>query len=245
MIKFLMVKDSGMLLVNNVEQLKKVMVFNPQKSYYKFVCMVRAKDYKNGEQPVLQNKEKQEILVKQWLVDSEQELNKVLPDMLKLIELLKCRLYMATDRKSTVKTMVQARNQLQDYLDNCLCNENPQLSVKAFNKVMKSATSKAESSDRECRRWMFDIDTKNKHILKFVQEKICGEYYLATFETKNGYHVIADKKFNANIDFYDDFEYYFDYLKDTYKNVSYNILTEYQSCVEIKDNALVLVAMGN
>ena len=229
-----------MLLVNNVEQLKKVMVFNPQKSYYKFVCMVRAKDYKNGEHPVLQNKEKQEILVKQWLVDSEQELEKVLPDMLKLTELLKCRLYMATDRKSTVKTMVQARNQLQDYLDNCLCNENPQLSVKAFNKVMKSATSKAESSDRECRRWMFDVDDKSNKVLESVK-KLCGKYYLATFETKNGYHVLANKKFDAN-----------SVLKMVKKEVSdedkelfeLDDLPDFTN-VEVKDNALVLVAMGN
>ena len=50
------------LLIDNTHQLKKVMEFNPQKSYYKFVCLIRAKDYVDGEMP-LSNKEKQEIAI--------------------------------------------------------------------------------------------------------------------------------------------------------------------------------------
>lgn len=227
-----------MLLVNNVEQLKRVMVFNPQKSYYKFVCMVRAKDYKDGVESALQNKEKQEIIVKQWLVDSEQELEKCLPDMLKLTELLKCRLYMTTDRKSIVKTMVQARNQLQDYLDSCLCNENPQLSVKAFNKVMKSSTSKAESSDRDCRRWMFDVDSLHPDVKDFVA-KYCGINYLATFKTKNGYHIVAKKEFNT-CNFNKEIA---DYAFENGKAMWF-LDKQNKPIVEVKDNALILVAMA-
>ena len=41
------------MLVDNTSKLKKVMVFNPQKSYYKFVALIRAKDYRDGdEKPV-------------------------------------------------------------------------------------------------------------------------------------------------------------------------------------------------
>lgn len=234
-----------MLLVNNTNKLKKVMVFNPKKSYYKFVALIRAKDYKNSEdKPVLMNTEKQEVFVKQWLVDSEELLDKCLPDMLAVTEMFKCRLYMTTDRKSTVKTMMYARNKLNECLDHFVMSENASVSVRMLNKLIPSASLVSESSDSE-KRWMFDVDTKNKYVLKFVQEKVCGEHYLETFETKNGYHVLANKKFNANGKYAEDFDYYFDALREEYPNVSFNTLSKYNECVEVKSNALVLVAMGS
>lgn len=210
------------MLVDNTSKLKKVMVFNPQKSYYKFVALIRAKDYRDGsEKPVLTNTEKQEVFVRQWLVDSEEVLDKCLPDMLAITELFKCRLYMTTDRKSTVKTMMYARNKLNECLDHFVMSPNASVSVKMLNKLVPSASQVSESSDGE-KRWMFDVDTKDENVLKEVQEKVCGEYYLETFETKNGYHVLADKKFNANVSLDEN-------------------LVKY---VEVKSNALVLVAMG-
>lgn len=210
------------MLVDNTSKLKKVMVFNPQKSYYKFVALIRAKDYRDGaEKPVLTNIEKQEVFVRQWLVDSEEALDKCLPDMLAITELFKCRLYMTTDRKSTVKTMMYARNKLNECLDHFVMSPNASVSVRMLNKLVPSASQVSEASDGE-KRWMFDVDTKDENVLKEVQEKVCGEYYLETFETKNGYHVLADKKFNANT------------------SLDENLA----KCVEVKSNALVLVAMG-
>lgn len=232
------------MLVDNTSKLKKVMVFNPQKSYYKFVALIRAKDYRDGtEKPVLTNTEKQEVFVRQWLVDSEESLDKCLPDMLAITEMFKCRLYMTTDRKSTVKTMMYARNKLTECLDHFVMSQNATISVRMLNKLIPSASQVVESSDNE-KRWMFDVDTKNKYVLKFVQEKVCGEHYLETFETKNGYHVLANKKFNANGKYAEDFDNYLDALKMEFPNVSFNTLLKYNECVEVKSNALVLVAMG-
>ena len=210
------------MLVDNTSKLKKVMVFNPQKSYYKFVALIRAKDYRDGtEKPVLTNTEKQEVFVRQWLVDSEETLERCLPDMLAITEMFKCRLYMTTDRKSTVKTMMYARNKLTECLDHFVMSQNATISVRMLNKLIPSASQVSESSDGE-KRWMFDVDTKDENVLKYVQEKVCGEHYLETFETKNGYHVLANKKFNANVDMDENVAKY----------------------VEVKSNALVLVAMG-
>lgn len=232
------------MLVDNTSKLKKVMVFNPQKSYYKFVALIRAKDYRDGtEKPVLTNTEKQEVFVRQWLVDSEETLERCLPDMLAITEMFKCRLYMTTDRKSTVKTMMYARNKLTECLDHFVMSQNATISVRMLNKLIPSASQVVESSDNE-KRWMFDVDTKNKYVLKFVQEKVCGEHYLETFETKNGYHVLANKKFNANGKYAEDFDNYFDALREEYPNISLNTLSKYNECVEVKSNALVLVAMG-
>lgn len=232
------------MLVDNTSKLKKVMVFNPQKSYYKFVALIRAKDYKDGdEKPVLTNTEKQEVFVRQWLVDSEEALDKCLPDMLAVTEMFKCRLYMTTDRKSTVKTMMYARNKLTECLDHFVMSENASVSVRMLNKLIPSASQVSESSDGE-KRWMFDVDIKDENVLNVIK-KLCGEDYLETFETKNGYHVVADKKFDANGRLL--------CLKNNGKLVRFDdsAFNEFEkkllreSEVEVKANSLVLVAMGN
>ena len=229
------------MLVDNTAKLKNVMNFK-QGSYYKFVALVRVKDYKNSSEQVLTSMEKQEILVKDWMVDSQEMLDKTLPDMLKYTEMFKCRLYMCTDRKSVVKTLAQMRNTVDKYLDPFLGNPNASCSVRALRKICASASNLSESSDRESRYWMFDVDTKNQNVLKFVQENVCGEHYVETFETKAGYHVLARKKFFVGVP--DEYESEFDYLRDKFPQTSPLVLTEYISNVEVKDNAMVLVAMG-
>ena len=209
-----------MFLVDNTSKLKDVMEFK-NGAYYKFVCLVRAKDYKeNSDEQVLHCMEKQEILVKDWLVDTSERLAGTLPDMLKFTELFKCRLYMCTDRKSVLKTLKTMRDTVQNYLDPFLGNPNASCSVRAVKKVASSASNMDESSDKGGRKWLFDVDTKDKEVLKMVEE-YCGSSYESTFETKSGYHVVAKRNFDAH----------------RWTELMYNN-------VELKENAMVLVAMA-
>lgn len=209
-----------MLLVNNTSKLKDVMEFK-NGTYYKFVCLVRAKDYReNPDEQVLHCMEKQEILVKDWLVDTPERLAGTLPDMLKFTELFKCRLYMCTDRKSVLKTLKTMRDTVQNYLDPFLGNPNATCSVRAVKKIASSASNMDESSDKGGRKWLFDVDTKDQEVLQEVVE-YCGSSYESTFETKSGYHVVAKRNFDAH----------------RWAELQYD-------GVELKDNAMVLVAMG-
>ena len=209
-----------MFLVDNTSKLKDVMEFK-NGAYYKFVCLVRAKDYKeNSDEQVLHCMEKQEILVKDWLVDTPERLAGTLPDMLKFTELFKCRLYMCTDRTSVLETLKTMRDNVQNYLDPFLGNPNASCSVRAVKKVASSASNMDESSDKGGRKWLFDVDTKDKEVLKMVEE-YCGSSYESTFETKSGYHVVAKRNFDAH----------------RWTELMYNN-------VELKENAMVLVAMS-
>ena len=209
-----------MFLVDNTSKLKDVMEFKDG-AYYKFVCLVRAKDYKeNSDEQVLHCMEKQEILVKDWLVDTPERLAGTLPDMLKFTELFKCRLYMCTDRKSVLKTLKTMRDNVQNYLDPFLGNPKASCSVRAVKKVASSASNMDESSDKGGRCFLFDVDTKDKEVLKMVEE-YCGSSYESTFETKSGYHVVAKRNFDAH----------------RWTELMYNN-------VELKENAMVLVAMA-
>ena len=208
------------MLVDNTSKLKDVMEFK-NGTYYKFVCLVRAKDYKeNPNRQVLNCMEKQEILVKDWLVDTPERLAGTLPDMLKFTELFKCRLYMCTDRKSVLKTLKTMRDTVQKYLDPFLGNPKASCSVRAVKKVASSASNMDESSDKGGRCFLFDVDTKDKEVLKMVEE-YCGSSYESTFETKSGYHVVAKRNFDAH----------------RWTELMYNN-------VELKENAMVLVAMA-
>lgn len=199
--------------------------------------MIKEKDYKDKEMP-LSNKEKQEILVKQWLVDSQESLDKQLPDMLKMTDMFKCRLYMCLDRKSTMKTLVQMRNQINNYLDPFLGNDNPSCSVKAINKVIISASSVSESSDKEFRRWLYDCDSLSPSLEEYVRDD-CGQFYLATFKTKNGYHVVAKREFNGTSVISELADYAFE------NGLTKDFLdSQNRPLVELKENAMVLVAMG-
>lgn len=232
-----------MLIVDNFDKVKNVVQWKPEQTYYKFVALIRAKDYKDGEFPVLLDKEKQEYFVRQWLVDNEEYFERVKEDMKTVVEMFKCRLYMTLDRKSTMKTLIAARDVINRQLDSYLGVKEPQVSVKMFNKLVPSVTQLAESSDRDGRRWMFDVDTKDVNVLNVVK-KLCGEFYLETFETKNGYHVVADKKFDANarLQCVKHRGKLRDFDMSLYSNEESELLEN--SEVEVKANSLILVAMG-
>lgn len=165
-----------MLIVDNRDKLKYVLDFK-NGTYYKFVCLVRSKDFKdNPDEQVLHCMEKQEILVKDWLMDTPERLGGTLPDMLKFTELFKCRLYMCTDRKSVLKTLKTMRDTVQNYLDPFLGNPNASCSVRAVKKVASSASNMDESSDKGGRKWLFDIDTKNGNLKDYLMDYFLVEH---------------------------------------------------------------------
>lgn len=207
-----------MLLVDNTNKLEQLIEFK-EGTYYKFVALIRHKDYSSDNEQVLKCMEKQEILVKDWFIDSQEMLDKTLPDMLTVAELFKCRLYMCTDRKSIVKTLLQMRTNVDTYLDPFIGNSNASCSVRAIRKIGSSASNKDESSDKDGRRWMFDVDTKDVGVLNNITN-YCGDNLLAILETKQGFHIVAKKKFRAVIP------------------------SEYVNVVDVKNNAMCLIAMG-
>lgn len=230
-----------MFLVDNTSKLKDVMEFKDG-AYYKFVCLVRAKDYKeNPNEQVLHCMEKQEILVKDWLVDTPERLAGTLPDMLKFTEMFKCRLYMCTDRKSVLKTLKTMRDTVQKYLDPFLGNPTASCSVRAVKKVASSASNMDESSDKGGRKWLFDVDTKCDSLKNYLMNCfMLNHYNPVLFKTKSGYHVVTDRCFDAH-KFVEE-----ELPDDAYKeHLQMHWLDKNNKpLVEVKENAMVLVAMG-
>ena len=230
-----------MLIVDNTDKLNSIMEFK-EGTFYKFVCLIRTKDYKDSDdKPVLSCMEKQEILVKDWLIDTPERLEGTLSDMLTFTEMFKCRLYMCTDRKSIIKTLKTMRNTVQKYLDPFIGNENATCSVRAVKKICSSASNKSESSDTNRKRWLFDIDTKQDSLKNYLWNYfMLNHYNPVLFTTKNGYHIVTDRCFNAR-----------KFINEELPDIAYKERLQMywldknnKPLVEVKENDMVLVAMG-
>jgi hypothetical protein len=216
-------------MIDNTGKLKDFISFEPNK-YYKFVVLLREKDGKT----ILKSYDKKEIIVRQWLIDSQEKLDEMLPDMITFAELFRGRLYVTVDRKDVSKTLFQIKDRTNEYIKQMFFGNRTEISTKQLNKLIASTTSMAESSDKK-KVWLFDIDTKSIPVKKYV-ETLCGEYYLTTMETPNGYHVLAERKFNA----ISKMEEYNNYAFETGQQMTF-LDKHNKPVVDLKDNALTLV----
>lgn len=181
------------LYINNTRLLNRFLFFQKD-TYYKFTIIIRKKDGKNT---LSSNYDRREIIVKNYLISSKEELDMYLPDMIKLTDFVGGRLYVTTDRKDIRKTLINITKKCNDYLAQLVLGNQDNLSTRLIGKLTSSATSEAESSCKDDKKWLFDIDTKDNNIQNEIF-KLCGENWLATLETVNGYHIIAKKKFRTD-----------------------------------------------
>lgn len=105
------------MLVNNTETIKSVLQFDGSRYYYKFAVIVRRKDYPEGKCPIINKEGRREVCVHQWMVSSMEDYERLLPDMLRYVELFRARLYVTLDRKDLYKTLVYAETILRDVIN--------------------------------------------------------------------------------------------------------------------------------
>lgn len=242
-------------MVNNFDKLENICKFE-QGTYYKFVALIRKKDYKEEEKCILQN-ERGEMFVRQWFIDSKESLEKYKDDMINLCRATKARLYVTTDRKSVTKTILSMKDQLDGYIKQLINNPNAPVSIRKLSKFSSSASQLAECSDGP-KYWLVDIDNTNitndemEQILKDF-EFVMGNYFPVKMKTLNGYHLLFPRTFG----FQDEFEKLWKQAKDKTFSVdefTYNMcekteqaferLWKYRDNWENKENALTLIYTG-
>lgn len=219
----------------NIERL---MRFNPNKSFYYFIAIKRKKDH-----PELQIKDSQ--IIKTWIVkDIRDFYGYYIPEMLEIVKLHQCRLYMCTDRKSYTKSMLSIRNDINKQLDCAIGTNKTEYSPKILNNLLQSNIMKDESSDKNTRKWLFDIDTKDYNVVNIIK-KLCGEYFDHILETKNGYHIVAEREFDAYTSLLclktHGIARTFD--RDKFTEEEFKIMEQNADKVELKTNVLALIAM--
>lgn len=226
-----------MTIIHNTN-IERLMRFNPNKSFYYFIAIKRKKDH-----PELQIKDSQ--VIKTWIVkDIRDFYGYYIPEMLEIVKLHQCRLYMCTDRKSYTKSMLSIRNDINKQLDCAIGTDKTEYSPKILNNLLQSNIMKDESSDKNMRKWLFDIDTKDYNIVNIIK-KLCGEYFDHILETKNGYHIVAEREFDAHTSLLclKTHEMARTFDRDKFTEEEFKIMEQNADKVELKTNALALIAM--
>jgi len=225
-------------IFNSFEMIKPMLQFNPTKSFYYFVAIKRRKD-----NPELQMKESQ--VIKTWIIKDLRDFHWFwATEMTDIMKLHKCRLYMCTDRKSYSKTMLSIRNDINKHLDCAIGSTKSEYSPKILDNLLQSNIMKDESSDKDARKWLFDIDVQDMKIVNIIK-KLCGEHFETFLETKNGYHVVAKRKFDAYTGLIclkiNGTAKTFD--KSKFSEEEFDYIKKYADKIEVKANALVFLSM--
>lgn len=190
--------------INNFYQLENLLEFK-EGSYYKFIALIRAKDNSG----VIDTKERGEIFVRQWFVDSQTSLLKYREDMINLCKATGARLYVTTDRKSVKKTVFKMLEQLHDIIKQFVFSSYACVSLRKLSKFSSSASSLAECSDGN-KYWLIDIDKNGmteeiteQQVEQIVEdfEYIFSDKKVIKFKTPNGYHLLIKRNFDYRSEF--------------------------------------------
>lgn len=232
-------------MINNFDQLPNICKFKPG-TYYTFIAFTRKKDtgLKNS-------------LIKQWLIDSHEELNSKKQSMIDLCNNTNARLYMTTDRKSIKKTVLNIQQEVNEMIKQYLFSDNYKPSLANLNRLVTSASQKKESTDGD-KYWLVDIDANN-YTGRLNKDKISllvsdtfkgllGGLVVAELNTVNGKHLIVAKEMPLSKQFVCMLDFK---LANTYQRLSpYAVsalkdrFVTFRSCYEIKENALTLIYYG-
>lgn len=230
--------------INNFEIIENFIDFEKD-SYYKFEALIRNTD---GENPLYyegSSNINKNILIKSWYVDSREYYERIKNEMKVLCDLTGARLYITLDRKSTKATIINLFKHFSEKIENMLYGSC--YGIKSISKEFASCTSIKESSEHDRRTLMWDVDTKDKDILKIIREYIYSKTHNYPFvlNTKKGYHVFCYKKFNNDnwLDWC--VQYRFNHIDFesavAEKDYMSSFKSRLQELVSVKDNELGLI----
>lgn len=181
-------------IINNFSQLHSFLKFYPLNTYYKFQILTRKKD---GEQ--------KGRLIKSYLIDSFGQIETLQVEMIKLCQAFNARLYVSLDRGNTIKALFNIKQYIDTQLQDCLFSKEKCLNASIINRAIESSTD--QQTSKNYKLWLVDVDTKDGQILYKLKETLPFGYYLATLETKNGYHLIYERKFDMGAYFPKEFNW--------------------------------------
>lgn len=252
------------MYINNFSQLKYWMRFD-KGTYYKFVALIRNKDFTDKSKPVLVNEGRGEHFIRQWFIGSQLELDKYAGEMTSLCKATGARLYVTTDRKSIKKTILKMQDQLAEYVKQMLFDPNAAISLRKLSKFSSSASQMKECSAGP-KYWLIDVDLnsvpsadRGSYLCKLLEafRFALTPYSPVVHITPNGAHILVERSFDIHeaIDLFlrqctaptfslkvGDEELILGGSDNLSKHY-HKVLTDNKDCWEVKENALTLVFM--
>jgi hypothetical protein len=170
-------------MINNIELIKPLLNFSEPGDFYMLYVFKRKKDQPEGERDNHQSVR----TIKTYCIESVEHLEKRYDEIKQLCEMFKARAYVHVQKQNhrevSLNMMVALAQRIQD-------GNHKQKGL--FDSVVGQIKTLEK-------RWIVDIDTKNKEVVEEVatfintkcrpvQDKICS-----IIPTKNGYHLITNR----------------------------------------------------
>jgi hypothetical protein len=170
-------------MIDNIELIKPLLNFSEPGDFYMLYVFKRKKDQPEGEKDNHQSVR----TIKTYCIESVEHLEKRYDEIKQLCEMFKARAYVHVQKQNhrevSLNMMVALAQRIQD-------GNHKQKGL--FDSVVGQIKTLEK-------RWIVDIDTKNKEVVEEVttfintkcrpiQDKICS-----IIPTKNGYHLITNR----------------------------------------------------
>lgn len=166
-------------MINTLEKIKPFLVFETEDTFYDLQIIQRRK-----ENPDMETNHR---TVKHYSIRSIEHLERLLPEIIKICDVLNARACINLNRRSF------------EFLANQMLKKIPDVfladSYQTMGSAYESLVGKFTAEPRETRRWIVDIDIVSlvivNEVSEFIQENNPDVQILDVFKTKNGYHLIT------------------------------------------------------
>lgn len=169
-------------MIDNIKEIKELLNFSDKNDFYMLYVFKRKKDQPEGERDNHQSVR----TIKTYCIDSIEHLDKRYDEIKQLCEMFKARAYIH----------VQKQNHNDVSLDMlALLAERIKNGVKNQKGLFDSVVGQIKTQEK---RWIIDIDTKDKQFLRDVAMNLMaiqpiGNKVEKVIKTKNGFHLITCK----------------------------------------------------
>ena len=180
------------MIVNNIEQIKKLIAGCSKNEFYMLQIIHRSKD---GENPFSNSNKSSQQIIKSYFVSSPEYLDYKMPEIIALCEMFNARAYINLNKKSYRQVCLKAL----ELLARCIASdvEDDYRSIKS---LFESACGQTGACDKK-KTWIVDVDTKDENEVIAVTdainkcEPIDTEKIQSIIPTLHGFHIIS-KPFN-------------------------------------------------
>ena len=179
-------------MINNFEQIKKLLEFRSEDDFYFLQILQRKKDHPAGKVNGTNNNSR---LIKAYFIKSIEHLEFVEPEIIELCKLFQARAGINLNRRSFKKMALQHLRKVTDQI----LSEDFHKSHRAYNTVCGKHN---HDSDK---KWILDIDNGDVGKIELLHLPDCikeieptGDKLIATIPSKNGLHLIV-KPFNLKV----------------------------------------------
>ena len=172
-------------MIDNIDVVKSLLNFSESGDFYMLYVFKRKKDQPEGERDNHQSVR----TIKTYCVDSLEYLDKRYDEIKQLCEMFKARAYIHVQKQNHRDVSLEMLSTLAQRIKN-----GAQVQKGLFDSVVGQVKTQEK-------RWIIDIDTKDKKVLRDVTMNLMeiqpvGSKVEKVIPTKNGFHLIT-QKFNV------------------------------------------------